>query len=411
MWCGGNEAAMWHEHEFGGPGGPWPGKVVAEDDLGAVCAALDPDRYYHPNSPYLGIDANDPQLGDTHGYTNIWFVPGYDYLVFASEDTRISAPPMHSLKRFIAPEHLWPEEHSPLWTHGKILPWPDSWMNYTTSQSWKKCGPIETLHDAVDAESLVYRLGMGAALYYQDVVERQRRGRSADDPSAERRCGGYLAWKYNDSWPEIYSAKVDYFLEPYLAYYALKRAYAPLLLSFESGSRIWLWAVNDGVRPIEGTVKIDVFQIEKNEIIASIAKSIRVEPDQSVIVSRLDRDGIGTFWRECVLFASLSDGEGRILARASALSDLERNYVFPDARIEAKRKDGAIVLTTDKFARSVFLTGDADGDGFGWLFEDNWFDLVPGESKVVRVLGRHDKGRIVVKPFFSPHATTLDWLR
>ena len=38
------------------------------------------------------MNPNDPREGNTHGYTNMWFVPGYDYLNFASEDTRIAAP-------------------------------------------------------------------------------------------------------------------------------------------------------------------------------------------------------------------------------------------------------------------------------------------------------------------------------
>ena len=57
-------------------------------------------------------------------------------------------------------------------------------------------------------------------------------------------------------------------------------------------------------------------------------------------------------------------------------------------RVEA----GALVITTDMFARAVELSGDASGDDFGWLFDDNWFDLLPGERKVVRIFGKHDCG-------------------
>jgi beta-mannosidase len=411
LWCGGNEAAMWHESEFRGPGGPWPGRVVVEEDLQQVCDALDPDRYFHPNSPYHGLDANDPQEWDTHGYTNMWYVPGYDYLVFASEDTRISPPPLHSVRRFFADEDVWPEDYSPAWTHGCEHPWPESWMKYTTGQSWMKTGPIEQLHDATDGASLVYRLGMGAALYYQDMVERQRRGRAADDPSDRRRCGGYLVWKYNDSWPQVYSGKVDYFLEPYISYYALKRAYAPVLLSLEVGAYIWLWAVNDGVEPVQGEVTMQLLHLDKNEVTKEVVRQVTIAPDQSVVVARLDEVGIGTFRREHILYACLRDGEGRVLARANALGHIERWVRFPDARLEVEVVEGALVLRTDKFARSVVLEGDADGDEFGWLFEDNWFDLAPGEEKRVRVLGRHERGRITARAWHSPHVTEVGWRR
>jgi len=78
-----------------------------------VCNDLDPDRYFIPSAPCGGVNANDPREGSTNGYTNMWFIPGYDY----------------------------------------------------------------------------------------------------------------------DSWPEINSGKVDYFLEPYHVYYTLRAAYAPVILS------------------------------------------------------------------------------------------------------------------------------------------------------------------------------------
>ena len=62
---------------------------------------------------------------------------------------------------------------------------------------------------------------MAEGRYYQDIVARQRRGRPAWEPSARRRCGGYIVWKDNDSWPQIYGATVDFLLEPYHAYFAL----------------------------------------------------------------------------------------------------------------------------------------------------------------------------------------------
>jgi beta-mannosidase len=100
-----------------------------------------------------------------------------------------------------------------------------------------------------------------------------------------------------------------------------------------------------------------------------------------------------------------------VLARANALADLERRLTFPDAKLEVKVEDGALVITTDKFARAVHLEGDAGGDPFGWFFEDNYFDLFPGEKKVVRILGDPRSGRITAKPWYSPHSSSVEWQR
>jgi hypothetical protein len=411
IWCGGNEAAMWNECEFGGPGGEWPGRVPAELDVGQVCEELDAARFYLPNSPYHGIDANDPKHWDTHGYTNVWYVPGYDDLVFASEDTRIAAPPLRSLKRFFAPGDLWPEDYSPAYTHGNEHPWPESWMRYTTSLSWRKTGPVEQFYDATSPAELVYRLGMAESLYYRDTIERQRRGRPAGEDADRRTCGGYLVWKYNDSWPQIYSGKVDYFLEPYIPYYAIRRAYAPLLLSFEVGAYVWLWAVNDTTTPVAGQVTIQLFHLHENAVKQEIVRQVQVGPGQSAVVVRLDQAGIGTFHRDHVFHACLRDAEGRVIARAHALADIERRIVFPDARLDVQVVDGALVIAADRFARSVVLEGDADGDEFGWVFEDNWFDLLPAETKIVRVLGPHERGQITARAWYASHTTTVDWER
>jgi beta-galactosidase/beta-glucuronidase len=411
LWCGGNEAAQWHSAEYGGPGGAWPGRVAAEDDVGGVCARLDPARVYIPSSPYYGLDPNDPQSWDTHGYTNMWHVPGYDYLVFATEDTRIAAPPLRSLKRFMDPGHLWPADYSPVWKHGNRHPWPETWMKYTDAESWLKTGPVELFHDATNAEELVYRLGMAESRYYQETIERQRRGRAPDDASLRRRCGGYLVWKFNDSWPQIYSAKVDYFLEPYIPYYAIRRAYAPVLLSIDVSDYVWVWLVNDSAAPVEGTVTIELFHPGHNRVMAGTQRHVVAGLDESVVVGRLDRLGIGSFRRENVVCAKLHDAAGDVIARATALGDIERRLVFADARLDVTVRNGDLVIATDKFARSVVLEGEDEGDEFGWMFEDNYFDLVPGETRMVRVLGRHNKGVVTAKPFHSPHRTVVEYWR
>jgi hypothetical protein len=59
----------------------------------------------------------------------------------------------------------------------------------------------------------------------------------------------------------------------------------------------------------------------------------------------------------------------------------------------------------------VTLEGDADGDAFGWFFEDSYFDLIPGEEKTVRALGDHARGRVTVRPWYSPHVATVTWDR
>jgi beta-mannosidase len=408
-WCGINEAAQWAHEDYNKDftdHGPWGG-LAAAAAVGEACKELDPARYYQPSSPYFGMNPNDPREGNTHGYTNMWFVPGYDYLNFASEDTRISAPPLHSLRRFMDPQDLWPEDYSTLYLHGNRRPFPETWMSYTCAESWKKTGPVEQFYDATDAAGLVYRLGMAESLYYQDIVERQRRGRPATEQSNRRCCGGYLVWKYNDSWPQVYSSKVDYFLEPKHIYYALRRAFRPLMLSFDVDTYLYLWVINDTREPVTGTLRIRLYHLEAREFRKEIFQEVTVAPGQSQVAVRLDKAGIRAFRKEHILFAELTSPSGQVLTRTNAFADIERRLTFPEAKLDVQVKDNALVITTDHFARCVNLTGDAQGDPFGWFFEDNYFDLLPGETKIVRILGDHAAGQITARPWYSPHATIV----
>ena len=58
---------------------------------------------------------------------------------------------------------------------------------------------------------------------------------------------------------------------------------------------------------------------------------------------------------------------------------------YPKAHISSsvKKVDGGyeITLTSDNFARGVFMSID----GIRNFFEDNYFDILPGESRMVKV--------------------------
>jgi hypothetical protein len=411
LWCGINEAAMWWHEDYNREftdKGPWPG-ITGSDAVEQVCKELDPDRHYTPSAPYGGVNANEPREGTTNGYTNMWYVPGYDYLNFASEDTRISCPTLQSMEKFMLPEEICPEGYTTLALHGNMNPYPDTWRMFTAAESWKKTGPVEQFYDATDAASLANRIGMAEGVYYRDVVERQRRGRPGDEDSDRRCCGGYLVWKYNDSWVSIYSAKVDYFLEPYHVYYTLRAAYAPVILSFDIGTYIYLWAINDSTKPVSGRVKIQLYHLQANEFRKEIVREVTLEPGKSKVVVRLDEAGIRAFRKEHVLFAQWTASDGKVLASSNALADIERRCIFPDARLDVSVEGNSLHITTDKFARNINLVGNADGEKLGWLFEDNYFDLFPGEKKVVQVLGHHQKGVISAKPWYSPHETKVDY--
>ena len=90
---------------------------------------------------------------------------------------------------------------------------------------------------------------------------------------------------------------------------------------------------------------------------------------------------------------------------------MERHYAFPDAKLDVTCEGDDLVIRTDHFARCVEILGECDGDPFGWFFSDNYFDLVPGDEKRVKIRGKLPHGTISLRPHYSAHTTTVDFVR
>lgn len=408
LWCGGNEVLLSRDYQY--PDKYCYGEPIFREIYPEVCARLDPGRYYHPNSPYGGDYANDPAGGDTHGYTHLWYVPQAAYPVFLSENCRVSTPVMRTMQRMMEPHELWPEGYRGQNTKKTRRAWPETWEAHNSNQGVIKLGPVEHYYDADDAASLVYNIGAAHCEYIKKDVERFRRGKTALRPEGERRTKGHILWKFNNCSNMISYGVVDYFNEPQMAYYALKRAYEPLQISFDIGDRISVWLVNDTMETRRGSVEVTLFSLSKNQKTAGLTRTFEIGPDESRLITFLD--AFGQFRRENVLLARVTDENGQLLAENVDYVDIERHLDFPqETGLKIWQEGDGLVLTAQRFARCVELTGEEDGDEFGWLFEDNYFDLVPGTEKKIRILGRHDQGIIRAKAYHDEEETTVTWRR
>lgn len=405
LWCGGNEVLLSRDYQF--PGVRCYGEEIFKEIFPAVCRKLDPERYYHMNCPSGGEFANDPRSGDSHGYTHQWYVPGVRYPVLLSENARFSAPALRTMKRMMTEEELWPSGYTGQNTRHDRKPWPDTWEARCCGEKGQRLGPVEHYYDADCAEDMIYNLGAAYCEYIKKDVERIRRGRPDHEAEKERRTRGHYLWKMNNCSNLISYGVIDYFGEPQMAYYALKRAYEPFQASFSVGDRIAFWLVNDTCQNKRGSARIRLFDIAENCITDEMTVSFEMTADEAKLAAYLDQ--FGQFKKENVLAAEVYGEEGELIAQNLEYVDIERHLPFPkDCQIQVRAEDGELVITAERFARSVEITGDEDGDEFGWIFEDNYFDLLPGMVKRVKIYGRHRKGRITVKAYYDEKAATVE---
>jgi len=385
LWVGGNENHMgW---DFGHGGMPGVGNELFDRIMPEAVARLDPDRHFHPSSPYGGRVPNWPLEGDWHDYSTLKFSPQASVPLYASEVGRVSAPSLSSMRQFISEEELWPAGYDPAITTPGRKAWPPMWEYRSIGSAWDKIGRIEQYCEPKSAYDLVRVLGSAHGDYLRDRVERERRGVPDGAPDGNRRCWGNMVWRLNDSWPIIYWAVIDYYLEPKIAYYYLRRAYDPVLVSFErTDDRISVWVVNDSPEPVCGTLSVSRRRFDGASR-GRLETEVTVKPGQSKRC--LDTTDLGPiFLRGEFLHATFA---GRDVAYRLCG---ERYLHLPRAKLTARVAGERIELSTDAFAAQVVL--EMDGVT-GAVFEDNFFDMPPGRKRALKIIDPAAGKRLTIR--------------
>lgn len=386
LWVGGNENHMGWNFSTGNtaaPGAEFFGRVLPE-----LCRRLDPDRLFHPSSPYGGPVPNWPLEGDWHDYTTLTFSPQASVPTYASEVGRVSPPSVASMRRYLSPEELWPAGFDPRITGPGGQPaWPPMWQYRSVGGSWDKIGPIEEFCDPVSAEDLSRALGTAHGEYLQRRVERHRRGVPDGAPDAARRCWGNMVWRLNDAWPIAYWSVIDYYLEPKIPYYFLRRAYAPVQVSLER-TPDWLaaWVINDGMDAVKGKLVVRHLDF-KGKLLHEKSQDVELAPGASKRCFDLSDFGPIKLRNEFLL-AEFSGQQTTLLLTG------ERYLHLPPAKLTTRRTPEGIEIATDNFARQVTLEAAP-----GAVFEDNFFDLPPGQRRVIKILDAAANPEIKVSAF------------
>lgn len=432
IWCGSNETYMTGISEHM-DGLPRYGFDMIFRDAQKICDRLDPRRLYIPTSPMGGNYPQDASGGDIHGYWGVDFEPGLSYPVLFSESCHATTYSKHSMLRFMTEEEIWPEGYQD--THrydptffdtaakksqavpgGYGISFQNYWRQISVPETWKahlscfapsELWDLENYFSAHDADSMLYKFAVCGADFYKREVERIRRGRPCNTPFAPRRCSGYLTWKYNDAWPHINFTQIDYYLEPTAQYYAVKRACAPVVAGVSAEQdHLYLWAVNDSGEEVRGEIVLRLFSRLHNRVEREYTFPVWLRPDESRVVDCLD--WMGSLHREQILHTTFTAADGTLIGTNVCYLDLERNLSFPEPEISLSWENGMLAVRTNQYARYVELLGESeDGDCFGWKFSDNYFDLLPFETKYIKVEAPCETGRITALPHFGKASEAL----
>ncbi|MFC1633739.1 glycoside hydrolase family 2 TIM barrel-domain containing protein [Planctomycetota bacterium] len=378
LWVGGNENLMgW---EFAKGYGTIPNRHFCEEVIPSLVKQCDPTRPFHPSSPWGGPYSNYPLRGDWHDYTTVKFVPLSSVPLFNSELCRVSPPSVTNLRRYMTDAELWPEGFEFAVDRPGKITWPEMWEYRSAGSAWDKIGAIERFCDPQNAADLVRVLGTAHGEYWQQRVEQQRRGALLGMPDGNRRCWGSMVWRLNDAWPITYMSAIDYYLEPKICYYYLKRAFSPVLVSFEqTADKIFVWVINDSLEPVAGTLTLTKMDFQGRQP-ETLSRYVHVNPGDAERC--LDATPLRTIVKNReFLKAELN---GRIVTH---LVNAERYLHLPQATLEVKVFDDEIQIATDLFAHQVTL---AFPGVTGAVFEDNFFDMILGQKRSIGI--HHNPG-------------------
>jgi beta-mannosidase len=395
LWAGNNEVQAIHQLRTGGLAGEW-GRGLFHETLPAAVAEQGPDTAYWPGSPWGEGQVNGVHDGDRHAW-EVWHGldvgapspiaysdPGeamhfdrfrFDTGRFVSEFGIIAAPERTTLAEWVEDLAL----HSPGFdAHVKDRP-----VDKAELLLAAETGPPADLDEYVDATMAVQAEGLKFG------IEHYRR--------RTPHTSGALIWQLNDPWPGVTWSLLDHALRPKAAYFAVRRAFHPVLASFvREGDRLDLWVTTD--RPVRSTLLVEV--LDGDVVLAEhVPVDLPAGASERVWSATVEHGPNRVAW------VSSADGAvptnrllfGRIKDLALPPSSLETVFHPTGAGT------GVLKLTSRGYTFAARVTCDDPAA----RFSDNHLDLRDGDTADLTVTGLRGPATFTARGYRGPGSGVL----
>ena len=221
----------------------------------------------------------------------------------------------------------------------------------------------------------------------------------------DKQATGIVNWMLNSAWPSMYWQLYDWYLVPTAGYYGVKNACAPVQLIYNYGERE-VWVVNDAVP--EAYYSATVTYLDKDsKLVSRNDYRFRSKARRPFVLETLPEG-------EGFLSLELRNSDGKVVAHnfycvpanggeyvwdkadwwgipMTGYADLSFVTNLPKATVEMTKEvteDGVLVKVENKsgvVAYQIILKakckcGKLKG---GDIWEDNFFSLLPGETRTV----------------------------
>ena len=376
LWCGNNESEIAWKH-WGWkdrlPDVLWENyKKIFLRILPEVVENHDPSREYWSSSPSSDLE-EDPQSqksGDVH-YWDVWHAekPFVEYTKqnprFMSEYGFQSFPDIETVREYTIAEDRKSIETPVMLAH----------QRHPRGNQLIREYMLREYEEPKDFESFLYVSQVLQAEGIRIGTEHFRRNTP--------RTMGALYWQLNDCWPVASWSGTDYFGRWKAMHYYAKRFFEPLMVSsFIDGDDINVYIVSDYPTKEKVELEVSVLDIRGN-VLSREKKSLVADGivGKKTFTASI-RDVAEGRKKSELIFATRLFKNGKEVSSSNVylVPFKDAGLPKPNIRVQSRRtQDGIeIRLSTDVLARAVRLSGFKKG-----FFENNYFDLIPGEAKVL----------------------------
>jgi beta-mannosidase len=394
LWCGNNEVPSFINSNYWGA---LKGESLSSEDsttlwntydqifhsiLPSAVKAYDDGKYYWSASPsnenYSSKYQPNLKVGDLH-YWKVWQgrlpFEKFNEMVgrFMSEYGFQSFPEFETVKSYTIPDDY--DINSEVMTAHQR-----SGIGNQTIKHF-----MEDMYNiSPEFENFLYGGQLVQAEGMKIAIEAHRR--------AKPYCMGTLYWQLNDVWPVASWSGMDYYGRWKAMQYMIKHAFNDYLISaVKEQDSINIYAISDIYETVNAKVQISLIDFN-GKVLKKEVRELQLPENSSLKIFAFNETdwAPGDIKNNSLLNMKLFINGAEVSQNNYFFS--KPKYVnFPKVKVKIRQfDDSTIELSADKFAKSVwlFLSGTDNA------FSDNYFDLLPGEKKLIGVKTKDLRGAI-----------------
>lgn len=221
-----------------------------------------------------------------------------------------------------------------------------------------------------DFENYLYVSQLLQARGMKTAIEAHRR--------AKPYCMGTLYWQFNDCWPVTSWSSLDYYGNWKAFHYQVKESFAPIFLAVaENVDVLSIIGSNDNLEVKAGIITVKLIDFSGKELWTA-SKECVLDVEKNTTCMQISYAELPKFVKEkTVLQIEFSGNHKNIVAYHYFVKPKELQLEQPTIEVKIVGET-LIEVKTNTFAKNVYLLAD------GHFFNDNYFDLIPGISKIIK---------------------------